>query len=55
MVLRGDTVFPYQITEFRLTVIVLIPTTTQPIPEGGSSFSMRLIDDEYLIKTINNI
>jgi hypothetical protein len=49
MVLRGDTVFPYQITEFRLTVIVLIPTATQPIPERGSSFSMRLIDDEERI------
>jgi hypothetical protein len=49
MVLRGDTVFPYQITEFRLTVIVLIPTATQPIPERGSSFSMCLIDDEERI------
>ena len=42
-------IFPFQINGLKLTVILLIPTATQSIPDGEPCFSMQLVDEEELI------
>ena len=46
---KDGKIFPFQISEFKLTVILLIPTATQSIPDGEPCFSMQLVDEEELI------
>jgi hypothetical protein len=46
---KDGKIFPFQINAFKLTVILLIPTATQSIPDGEPCFSMQLVDEEELI------
>ena len=46
---KDGKVFPFRISDFKLTVILLIPTATQSIPDGEPCFSMQLVIEEELI------